>query len=95
MLNQENGMTITEARKQLTKLPEQLAERGWAIPLTRHGTPVMALMSWDLFEAIEETLEIMSDPDTMAELKKGIEQLERGEWRPWDDIKIELEPREP
>ncbi len=90
-MNQQQGMSITEARKMLTKLPEQLEELGWAVPLTRHGTPVLALMSWDLFEAITETLEIMGDRETMAELKLGIEQVEKGEWRPWDDVKAELD----
>lgn len=91
MINQQEGMSITEARKRLTQLPEEMEHLGWAVPLTRHGTPVMALMSWDLFDAITETLEIMSDPVVMAELKLAIEQLEQGESRPWEDVKAELD----
>ncbi len=90
MVTQHEGMSITEARNKLTRLPEELEGNAWAMPLTRHGTPVMALMSWELFEAITETMEIMGDPETMAELRAGIEQIEQGEGRPWDDIKAEL-----
>ena len=77
MVNQQEGMSITEARSKLTQLPEQLDGKAWAMPLTRRGKPVMALMSWDLFESIIETLEIMGDPELMAELRASIEQLER------------------
>ena len=90
MVNQREGMSITEARSKLTQLPEQLAGNAWAMPLTRHGTPVMALMSWELFEAITETMDIMGDPEMMAELKAGIEQVAQGEGRSWGDIKAEL-----
>ena len=58
----------TQARKILTQLPERLAEMGSAVPLTRRGEPVMALMPWDLFEAIQETLEILTDPGQMTAL---------------------------
>ena len=63
MVNQYEGMSITEARKKLTQLPEELEGNAWAMPLTRHGMPVMALMSWELFEAITETMDIMGDRD--------------------------------
>ena len=90
MVTQHEGMSITEARNKLTQMPEQLQGGAWAVPLTRHGTPVMALMSWDLFESIVETLDIMGDPEAMAELKASIEQIKRGEGRPWEEIKAEL-----
>lgn len=90
MVTQHEGMSITEARNKLTQLPEQLEGNAWAMPLTRYGKPVMALMSWGLFEAITETMDIMGDPEAMANLKMGIQQIEQGEGRPWGDIKAEL-----
>ena len=43
-------VTITKAREILMQLPDTLAKSHEALPLTRHGEPVMALMAWDLFE---------------------------------------------
>ena len=84
------GLSITEARSRLTQLPEQLANMGWALPLTRRGEPVMALMSWELFEAIEETLEIMGDPELMAALRESIKDVAEGRVRSLEEVTAEL-----
>ena len=82
---------ITKARDMLTKLPEQLAEEHRAVALTRHGTPVMALMSWDLYQAIAETLEIMGDPDLMAVLRQSMEEAKEGKVVNWESVRAELD----
>jgi prevent-host-death family protein len=45
-------LPITEARHALTSLPERLAEDPGAVAITRRGKPVLAVMSWDLYESI-------------------------------------------
>lgn len=72
-------LTISEARKELLSLPARLArvpER--ALTITRHGEPVMTVISSDLFESIIETLDILSDADAAATLRESIEDLRRG-----------------
>ncbi len=66
------SIPIIESRKILTKLPEQLAEERRALAITRHGTPVLAIMTWELYEAIEETLETLGDAELMAALRETI-----------------------
>ncbi|HKV84384.1 MAG TPA: hypothetical protein VJN88_07500 [Ktedonobacterales bacterium] len=41
-------------------------------------------------EAIEETLEILSDPELMAELWQSIEEIELGEIEDLDDVLAKL-----
>ena len=53
---------IVKARAMLTKLPEQLAAEDRAVAVTRNGKPVLAVMHWDLFESIVETMDIMGRP---------------------------------
>ena len=84
------GITISEARNRLTQLPEELGQSGW-MPLTRHGQPVMALVAWDLFEAIQETMEIMADPDMVQALRESIEELQQGKTIPWEQARAELD----
>lgn len=86
-----DNMPITEARELLTRLPERLAEGHHALALTRRGKPVMALMSWDLYQSIVETLEIMGDPDLMAALRRGIKEAAEGKVIPWETAKGELD----
>ncbi len=77
---------IVRARAMLTKLPELLAEENRAVALTRHGNPVLAVMPWDLFESIMETLEIMGDPDMMAALRQGIKDVQEGNLIPLEQV---------
>ena len=73
-----DNISITEAREMLTRLPQRLAGGNQAIALTRRGKPVMALMSWDLYQSIVETLDIMGDPDLMSSLRQSIKEAGEG-----------------
>ena len=83
-------ITITKARDMLMKLPATLALSNECIPLTRHGEPVMALMAWELFETIQETLEILSDEEIMKALRRSIRQADEGNTIPFDEVMAEL-----
>lgn len=56
-------LSIMEARKQLTSLPETLFNNGQleVLEITRRGKPVLAVLPWGLYEAVSETLEVMGD----------------------------------
>jgi len=72
-------LTITAARKALLDLPEKLArEPGRTITITRRGRPVLAVMPWEFYESIVETLDILSDPEMVLSLRESIEDLKRG-----------------
>ena len=82
---------IGEARAMLNQLPEKLGAENGAIALTRYSKPVLAVMSWDLFESIVETLEIMGDPDMMAALRRGIQDVQEGNLVSFEEVKARLD----
>ena len=71
-----DSMPITKARGVLTKLPEQLGNK--ALALTRRGTPVLAVLPWEIYESMVETMEILGDPEMMAHFRKGVEDAKAG-----------------
>jgi PHD/YefM family antitoxin component YafN of YafNO toxin-antitoxin module len=83
---------MMEARKQLTSLPETLRHDGEidVMEITRRGKPVLAVMPWELYDAIAETLEVMGDKELRAELRQSIEEMDKGKAIPWDEAKVEL-----
>ena len=85
-------MPIVQARKDLTRLPEQFEREpeAGAVAVTRRGRPVLAIMSWEFYEAIVETLEILGDEDLLGALKEGIKEVEGGEGIPWEQAQQEL-----
>jgi antitoxin YefM len=70
-------ISITEARNKFMKLPDQ-AQKNQVLAITRRNKEVMAIMSWELYEGLLETLEIMSDPKLMNNLKKGLDDIKAG-----------------
>ncbi len=62
-----------------------------AIKITRHGKPVLAVLSWDLYESVVETMEIMSDPEMMAAFRQGVKEMGRRQGHSsWEQVKKEL-----
>ena len=93
----EHILSISEAQKELTRLPEQFEEGQEAVTVTRYGKPVMAILPYDtyksLLEAIDallETLEILKDEELMAAFRESVEALKSGETVDWEDAKREL-----
>ncbi len=70
-------ITITEARNKFMKLPDRTAKHE-VLAVTRKNKEVMAVMSWELYEGLLETLEILSDSVLMKQLKKGIKDVKAG-----------------
>ncbi len=88
-------LSMVEAREQLTRLPEQFEndiENNSApvVKVTRRSEPVLAILPWDLYESIMETLEILGDADQMDALRQGIQEVAEGKGKPWKTMKKEL-----
>jgi len=70
-------LTITEARNRFMKLPDQTAGNQ-IIAVTRRNKEVMAMMSWELYEGLLETIEILADQELMKNIKRGIKEIKSG-----------------
>jgi antitoxin YefM len=76
-------LTITETRKQLLDLPDQLNDE--PLIITKHGKPAMVALGYEQFESLMETLEVLSDPHLMATLRQSMTQADRGQTISLDD----------
>jgi len=87
------SLSMVEARKQLTSLPEEFARETEldAVAITRRGKPVLAVMPWELYESIIETLEVMGDEELTSVLRESIAEYEKGETIPWEKAKEDLD----
>lgn len=82
-------MSISETRKKITSLEDDLSFDD-TISVTNHGKEVFALLRWDTYESIAETLDIISDEALYDELKTGIKQLENNDLIDFEDFKKSL-----
>lgn len=63
--------TATEARKQFYKLLRAASQPGKRITITLEGQDPVVLMSQDDLEGWLETLEIMSDPQLVKDIREA------------------------
>ncbi len=83
-------ITMVAARRELTKLPEKLEARPATVAVTRRGKPVLAIMTWEDYEAILETLAILSDDEAMEQLRRSIREVKEGKAIPWEQARTRL-----
>jgi antitoxin YefM len=84
---------VREFRSNLAELLSDVADRRDHVVVTRNGRPAAALVPVDEYEALEETAEILSDPDALSALEAGLAELARDETVSLDDIRRELAER--
>ncbi len=86
-------MQITEARRQFTQLPKIFGKKRpniRAVEVESHGKPVMAVISWDLYEGIMETLDVLGDAALVKKLRKSLREAEQGKTLSWNAAKARL-----
>jgi antitoxin YefM len=74
---------------------DEVADRRNHVLVTRNGRPAAAVVPVDEYEALEETAEILSDPNAMAALEVGLAELSRGNVVTMDELRKELDERRP
>ena len=84
-----SAMTITETRKRIMSL-ENTMDCDETISITNHGKAVFALLRWDTYECLQETLEILCDEQLSKDLTVGIQQAKANNLVDFDSFKAEL-----
>jgi prevent-host-death family protein len=69
---------FTEAKAHLSELVDKVVGEHERFVLTRNGRPAAVLMSPDELESLEETLEILRDPDLMDSIRKSRREAAEG-----------------
>lgn len=73
-------LTITEARKNIFQLADEVQTPDNVVVLTERGKPKVVLMSFDDFDSLTETLSVLQEnPDILIESEKAHSEYRRGE----------------
>ncbi len=60
------------------------------VTVTRHGRPVAVVLSPDDLESLEETLDILSQPGALAEIRDSADDIAAGRTVSIEDIRAEF-----
>lgn len=82
-------MQISEARKRLNELHKEIGPDE-TVSITSRGKQVFALMPWELYESMTETMAILGDPTLMASFERGLRDMHEGRLTDWESAKKEM-----
>jgi len=81
---------FTKARATLTELLDDVEARHEHLVITRRGRPAAVVVSPEEWEAIEETLDVLQDEQTLADLRASEEDVKAGRLFSLDEVRREL-----
>jgi antitoxin YefM len=82
--------SLSDARKNIFKIANEVQKPDTHYILTENGKAKAVVMSADEYESLIETIELLSDPKAMENIKQAEKELERGDYVTWDQLKEEL-----
>ena len=71
------NISVADVRRDLSGLIDEVVATHERVVITKHGQPSAVLLSVDDLEAIEETMEILSDPQLLADIRESLASSER------------------
>ena len=81
-----NLVAISDARANLQRLVNRVNEKLDRIVITINGQPKAVLLSEEELESLEETSEILAIPEALKRIKKGEEQIKKGQFVSLENI---------
>ncbi len=73
-------MSISDARANLPDLVDKVQKYSKRVTITVKGKPKAILISQEELESIEETAKILAIPGALKSIRRGEEQIKRGEY---------------
>ena len=80
-------MSITDARATLPTLIDMVDKNLDRVVITVKGKPKAVIISSEELESLEETAEILAIPGAKESIRKGMQQIKRGEFIPLSELK--------
>ena len=71
-------LPISEVKTHLPELVARVAERDEQIVVTKNGKPAVVILSCDEYDSLRETLDVLSDPGMMRQIRKSWAYFARG-----------------
>ena len=94
-----NFMTMTvfkpmqEVQQELSEVLDMIESTDERVVVMRHDRPAAIMMSYQEYEGLIETLDILSTPGAREEIREAEARYMAGEYCTADDIRADLERR--
>lgn len=64
-------LSLADVKNRLSEVIDRLEREHGRVVITKHGRPAAVLLSVEDLESLEETLEVLSNPQLMADIREA------------------------
>lgn len=89
-MNAKTTISISEARRRIFDIAEEVQKPNKYYTFTENGKPKAVMLSAEEFDSLMENLEMLEDPDLLKRIKESEEEYKRGEYVTLDELEREL-----
>jgi antitoxin YefM len=80
-------LPLAEVKAKLSEMVDRVEQTHDRITVTRNGRPAAVLISPDELASLEDTLELLSDPDAMEQLREADAAVAAGDFATGDELR--------
>ena len=86
-------ISISEAKQKFLAINRRLEDLGESYIVVRDSTPVSALIPFDEYEALLETLDILdTEPNILGKLRAAENEIKKGKYTIWKPAQAKKKP---
>jgi len=78
ILAMADTLSLAAVKNRFSEIVDRVNKQHDRVIVTRNGVPAVVVVSVEELESLEETLEILSDRDTVAALRESEQQIAEG-----------------
>lgn len=71
-------LPLADVKNRLSEVVDRLEREHGRVVITKHGRPAVVMLSVEDLESLEESLEILSNPALLAEIREAEDEVARG-----------------
>ena len=83
-------LPLAQVKSKFSEMVDRVEHTHDRIVVTRNGQPAAVMISPDDLASLEDTLELLSDPDAMQELSEAKRAAETGDYITGDELRARL-----
>jgi prevent-host-death family protein len=83
----DRTLPLANVKAHLSEIVDQVESAHDRVVLTRNGRAAAVILSPDDLEALEETLDLLSQPNALEEIRKAREELDAGRFVTGDELR--------
>jgi len=80
-------LPLASVKSKFSEMVDRVEHTHDRIIVTRNGRPAAVLISPEELESLEDTLELLSDPDAMQQLKESRQAFEAGDFITGEELR--------